>query len=84
MIHRPSPRSLAIAGWLIGFPAAIWLLDFLIGGPLATLAYLRLGAREPWRLTGPIVVGTGLFLYVMAAWLHVPFPPGILPAWPPS
>jgi hypothetical protein len=71
-------RALAITGWLLGFLAAIWILGFPIGGPLATFAYLKLGAREKWPISLAISAGTALFFVIMINGLHTPFPPGTL------
>jgi hypothetical protein len=41
-------RTLGIMGWILGCPAAIWLLGFPVAVPLTLVLYLRLGARERW------------------------------------
>jgi hypothetical protein len=58
-------RTGNIAAWIVGFVVAIWLLGFPIAVPLLTLAYLRWGAGESWRLSVGLAVGTGLLFYVV-------------------
>jgi hypothetical protein len=72
-------RSLAAAGWILGFFAAILLFGFLVAVPVFLLAYLRFQARESWLFSivfTAIVwaVFWGLFDYA----LHLPFASGVL------
>jgi hypothetical protein len=32
--------------WILGFPAAIWLVGFAVAVPLTLLLYLKIGTRE--------------------------------------
>ncbi|MFQ5538806.1 MAG: tripartite tricarboxylate transporter permease, partial [Candidatus Binatia bacterium] len=41
-------RTVSIAGWILGFFAAIWLLGFSWTVALGTFLYLKAGAREKW------------------------------------
>lgn len=71
-------RGLAIVSWLLGFAAAVWLLGFPLGGPLATLAYLKGAARERWPLSLALTAGTAAVFWLMANVLYIPFPQGLL------
>jgi putative tricarboxylic transport membrane protein len=71
-------RSLNFTGWLLGIGVAVWLLGFPLGGTLGTLAYLRLAARESWRLMAAITIGTAAFFWIMVKLLNIPFPSGLL------
>lgn len=48
-VRRDPPVAFTAPLWVAGFMLAVALAGFTIGGPLATVAYLRLGARERWR-----------------------------------
>jgi|SRR5690349_25023217 hypothetical protein len=72
-------RSLAAAGWILGFFAAILLFGFLVAVPVFLLAYLRFQARESWLFSIVFTavvwaVFWGLFDYA----LHLPFASGML------
>jgi hypothetical protein len=71
-------RTAVMVAWLLGFAVVIGLLGFAVGGTLATLAYLRLAARERWPISLAITAGTGAFFVVLIRLLNIPFPPGIL------
>jgi hypothetical protein len=75
-------RGAGVAGWILGFFAAIWLLGFPLGGGLASAAYLRFAARERW----PVCLGYGLGAYVVLELffrqlLAIPFADGALFEW---
>jgi hypothetical protein len=68
-----------LVGWLAAFLVLIWLFSFLIGLPLAMLAYLKLESREKWPLTIGLSLATFGYLYaVFDQVLHVPWPPGLI------
>jgi hypothetical protein len=72
-------RTYAILGWILGFTLAAWLLGFIVAVPLVTLAYLRFGARESWRLSAAYAVASGLLFYgLFDQVVHIPFEPGLL------
>ena len=75
-------RTAAILGWIVGYPAVIWLLGFTLGGTLCTLLLLKLGSRERWPVSLAMTAGVAAFIYgVFGQALHVPFPPGQAFAW---
>lgn len=59
----PSPRSVWL--WLGGTLATMMLFGFLIGTALAITAYLRVIARESWRVTAVAAVATTAFVYLV-------------------
>jgi hypothetical protein len=69
-------RFFSIIAWLVGFPAAIWILGFPLGCTLGTLAYLKLSAREKWPISLAVSTGMALFFFLMINGLHTPFPKG--------
>jgi len=75
-------RTAAAFGWIFGYPLAIWLLGFTVGGVLCTFLSLKFGSRERWPITLAISVGAWAVVYVaFERALHVPFPPGELFTW---
>ena len=75
-------RTVGMAGWIVGYLGAIWLLGFSLAVPVTTACYLKLGGRERWP-TALALAGLawalfyGLFDYA----LHLPFPEGQLFRW---
>lgn len=72
-------RTAQIAGWIVGFFLAIYLVGFLIAVPLGAFAYLRFAARESWLMSA-IIAGLcwALVFGVFDRMLHVPLPTGQL------
>jgi hypothetical protein len=68
-----------LVGWLAAFLVLIGLFSFLIGLPLAMLAYLKVESREKWPLAIALSVATFAYLYaIFDQVLHVPWPPGLI------
>ncbi|TYP87159.1 tripartite tricarboxylate transporter TctB family protein [Blastococcus xanthinilyticus] len=81
--YEPWTRSaLGIVGGLAGLAVFIVLFEiigFVVPAMLMLLFWLRLFAKEPWRLAVPLAVGGALLFYVLfEVALAVPFPDGIL------
>lgn len=75
-------RVAGMAAWLFGFALFLVLFGFKVGGGLLTLVFLRLAAREGWRMSIGFAVGTYLFfLLLFDLALNVPFPPGLAAQW---
>ncbi len=75
-------RTTAIAGWTAGFFVMIWLLGFITASGVATLLYLKLGARENWGISVILAAVGWLFFFGLFDFgLHLPFPPGELFVW---
>ena len=72
-------RVLVMCGWILVFFLGIWLLGFRVGSFLLTLAFLKFGASESWRVS---VTAGGIsylfFLLVFHFALQVPLAPGLL------
>jgi putative tricarboxylic transport membrane protein len=56
-------RQLAFTAWSVGFVALAWLVGFVVAIPVALLFFLRFLARESWRLSLAITLGTWASLY---------------------
>jgi hypothetical protein len=68
-----------LIGWLAAFLVLIGLFSFLIGLPLAMLAYLKVESHEKWPLAIGLSVATLAYLYfIFDQVLHVPWPPGLI------
>jgi hypothetical protein len=75
-------RTIAIVTWVLGFFVTIWLLGFSAAVPVTTVLYLKLAAREGWRLSIVLTVLSSAFFYGVFEWvLRVPFPTGQLLVW---
>jgi hypothetical protein len=74
-------RTLSITAWTIIFALGFWLLGFKVGGSLLSAAFLRLQARETWKMS--ILYGLGVYLFFLAGFelaLGFPLPAGIIAA----
>jgi hypothetical protein len=72
-------RTAAIALWILGIFAAVYLLGFLVAIPISALAYLRFAARESWATSaGVAVVCWAMVFGVFDRLLHLPLPAGAL------
>ncbi len=75
-------RTAGAFGWILGYPLAIWLLGFAVGGVLCTFLSLKIASRERWPITLAITAGVWALVYgAFEQGLHVPFPPGQLFTW---
>jgi putative tricarboxylic transport membrane protein len=75
-------RTLAAAGWIFAFFAAIVLLGFPVAVPLFVFLYLRLQGRESWAVSIIMTAAVwGVFYGLFDLLLHLPFPAGWLLAW---
>ncbi len=72
-------RTAAILAWTVGFALATWLLGFPLAVPLATFAYLKMGARESWVTSVVFAAVTGAVFYgLFVEIVHLPFEDGVL------
>lgn len=72
-------RTAAIALWILGIFAAVYLLGFLVAIPISAAAYLRFAARESWATSvGIAAVCWALVFGVFDRLLHLPLPAGVL------
>jgi TctA family transporter len=80
--HEARNRTIAIAGWIIGFFLIIWLLGFPLASALATLLYLKFSSNERWVTSaGLALIAWGFFYGMFDYGLHLPFPDGLLLDW---
>jgi putative tricarboxylic transport membrane protein len=75
-------RPITIIAWCFAFALVIALVGFKIGGSLCTLLFLWLTARESWKVTVGLTVGTYLFFVIAADLLKLAeLDPGIIAQW---
>jgi Tripartite tricarboxylate transporter TctB family len=68
-----------LVAWLAAFLVLIGLFSFLIGLPLAMLAYLKVESRERWWLAVALSLATFAYLFaIFDQVLHVPWPSGLI------
>jgi len=72
-------RVTVMCSWILVFFLGIWFLGFRVGSFVLTLAFMKLAARESWRIS---VAAGGIsylfFLLVFHFTLQVPLAPGLL------
>jgi TctA family transporter len=81
--HLPVPLVLRRAGlffgWLLAFMASMAAIGLIPTVPLFVIAYMRIEAREPWRLVLPQALLLSLFIYLVFDWLlAIPWPATLL------
>ena len=72
-------RGLLFFGWIVGFIASVALIGLIPTVPLFIIAFMRIAAREKWRLVVPIAVVMTLFSYgVFDQLIAIPWPDTVL------
>jgi hypothetical protein len=72
-------RAALFFGWLLAFMASMAAIGLIPTVPLFVIAYMRIEAREPWRLVLPQALLLLLFIYlVFDRLLSIPWPPTLL------
>ena len=64
-------------GWMLAFMASMSIIGLIPTIPLFVTSYMRLEAREPWKLVICQALGLTLFVYIVFAKL-------LTLAWPPT
>lgn len=66
-------------GWMLAFMASMALIGLIPTVPIFVIAFMRLEAREPWRLVLPQAIGLCLFIYLLFdRTIHIPWPETVL------
>jgi len=61
-------------GWILGFFLCVWVLGFFIAVPLYTFLYLKLDAKESWKLSIALTIATFIFFVgLFDQILHLPW-----------
>ncbi|HYI90437.1 MAG TPA: tripartite tricarboxylate transporter permease [Beijerinckiaceae bacterium] len=78
-------RAALFFGWLVAFMASMATIGLIPTVPLFVIAFMRLEAREPWRLVIPQAIGLTIFIYIVFDYfLTIPWPPTLLGGWIPA
>ena len=72
-------RALMISAWTLAFFFGIWFLGFKLGSTALTIAFLRFGSHETWKLS--LIFGAATYLFFLLAFdlgLNIPFGAGLI------
>jgi hypothetical protein len=72
-------RTLSISAWTLAFAAGFWLFGFKVGGLVLSPAFLRLQARESWKMSA--LYGLAVYLFFLVGFemaLGFPLPAGVI------
>lgn len=78
-------RAALFFGWLVAFMGSMATIGLIPTVPLFVIAFMRVEAREPWKLVIPQAVLLTIFIYVVFDYLlTIPWPPTLLGGWFPA
>jgi len=72
-------RTLSISAWTLAFAAGFWLFGFKVGGLMLSPAFLRVQARESWKMS--TLYGLAVYLFFLVGFemaLGFPLPAGVI------
>jgi TctA family transporter len=68
-------RAFVFFGWMVAFMASMATIGLIPTSPLFIIAFMRLEAREPWRIVIPYALAAVTFVYfVFDQLLTIPWP----------
>jgi TctA family transporter len=77
-------RGLIFFGWLLAFLFGMWTIGIIPTIPLFIIGFMRIEARERWKLVLIMAAGMTAFVYaVFDQMLHLAWPPTLLGTWFP-
>jgi hypothetical protein len=72
-------------GWLVAFMASMATIGLIPTVPLFVIAFMRIEAREPWKLVIPQALALTVFIHIVFdQLLTIPWPPTLLGGWFPA
>ena len=78
-------RAAVFFRWLVAFMGSTAPIGLIPTVPLFVIAFMRLEAREPWKLVIPQAVFLTIFIYIVFDYfLSIPWPPTIIGGWFPA
>jgi TctA family transporter len=78
-------RACIFFGWLLAFMGSMAVIGLIPTVPLFVIAFMRVEAREPWRLVLPQAIILTLFIYLLFdRTIHIPWPQTLLGTWFPA
>ena len=77
-------RGMIFFGWMVFFLISMALIGLIPTVPLFIISFMRIEAREPWKITLPMATFMVLFIYFLFDWLlAIPWPGSYLgDYWP--
>ncbi|HVB90118.1 MAG TPA: tripartite tricarboxylate transporter permease [Beijerinckiaceae bacterium] len=77
-------RGAMFFGWMVLFLCSMALIGIILTVPIFIVLFMRLEAKEPWRVVIPMALITCLFVYVLFdQLLAIPWPSSSLGDWLP-
>jgi TctA family transporter len=68
-------RSLQFFGWLVGFMASMATIGLIPTAPIFVVAFMRVEAKESWKIVIPYAISVTVFVYVVFdKLLSIPWP----------
>ena len=68
-------RGVIFFGWMVFFLISMALIGLIPTVPLFIISFMRVEAREPWKITLPMALFMVLFIYFLFDWLlAIPWP----------
>jgi hypothetical protein len=78
-------RAFVFFGWMVAFMASMATIGLIPTSPLFIIAFMRLEAKEPWRIVIPYAVCMVTFVYVVFdKLLTIPWPQTLVGTWFPA
>ncbi len=78
-------RSLVFFGWLVGFMASMATIGLIPTAPLFVILFMRLEAKESWKIVIPYALCVVAFVYmVFDQLLTIPWPQTLMGTWFPA
>ncbi len=72
-------RGAIFFGWMIGFLCSMALIGLIPTVPIFIIAFMRVEASEPWKITLPMAIFMTLFIYFLFdQLLTIPWPGSVL------
>ena len=72
-------RGCIFFGWMVSFLLSMALIGLIPTVPIFVVAFMRIEAREPWKIVVPMAVFMTIFIYFLFDWLlSIPWPGTLL------
>jgi putative tricarboxylic transport membrane protein len=72
-------RGFIFFGWMAGFMLVMWIIGLIPAVPIFIISYMRLEAREKWRIVLPMAASVVVLIYIVFdQLLAIPWPPTLL------
>ena len=78
-------RAFVFFGWLVAFMASMATIGLIPTAPIFIVAFMRLEAKEPWKIVIPYALCMVTFVYVVFdKLLTIPWPQTLVGTWFPA